>query len=120
MLLAATLSITLALFWYSIAVWAERIGGRLLLWHVILFWLGFVFDATGTLIMTLMSKDYVLNIHGLTGPVALGLMLFHAAWASLVLYRKNEKRIRNFHKFSLFVWLIWLIPYFTGMALHMF
>jgi uncharacterized repeat protein (TIGR03987 family) len=40
--------------------------------------------------------------------------LFHAIWATIVLARKNEKMILNFHKFSILVWAIWLIPMISG------
>lgn len=40
------------------------------------------------------------------------LMLIHFVWAMIVLLRKDEKAIQSFHKFSVIVWLIWLIPYF--------
>jgi len=43
-------------------------------------------------------------------------MLFHAIWATIVLAKKNEKMILKFHKYSLFVWIIWLIPMITGMV----
>jgi uncharacterized repeat protein (TIGR03987 family) len=42
-------------------------------------------------------------------------MLIHAVWATFVLVRKDEKAINNFHKFSVVVWFIWLIPYFSPM-----
>jgi len=29
--------------------------------------------------------------------------------------KKNESAIKNFHRFSLAVWVIWLIPYLIGM-----
>lgn len=48
--LSATL-ITLALLFYSIGVWAERIARYLKPWHVRMFWLGFVCDVLGTLAM---------------------------------------------------------------------
>jgi uncharacterized repeat protein (TIGR03987 family) len=51
--------------------------------------------------------------------LAIALMFVHAIWATFVLVRKNEKMIVSFHKFSIFVWLIWLIPYFSPMALGM-
>jgi hypothetical protein len=38
--------------------------------------------------------------------LAILLMLFHAIWAAIVLVKKNEKMIINFHKFSIFVWVI--------------
>jgi hypothetical protein len=31
------------------------------------------------------------------------------------LVKKDEKAIKNFHKFSLIVWFIWLIPYLSPM-----
>jgi len=36
-----------------------------------------------------------------------------------VLARKDERLIVNFHKFSVVVWLIWLIPYFNGFFVSM-
>ena len=42
-----------------------------------------------------------------------------AIWALLVLLQKNENAIQNFHKFSILVWLIWLIPYFSPMFFSM-
>jgi len=54
------------------------------------------------------------DIHSVTGIVAILLMLVHAIWASVVLVLKNEKAITNFHHFSVFVWVVWLVPYFTG------
>ena len=56
------------------------------------------------------------NIHGVTGVLAIVLMMGHAIWATVVLVTRQEKAIKNFHKFSLFVWLIWLIPFFSGMV----
>jgi uncharacterized repeat protein (TIGR03987 family) len=45
------------------------------------------------------------------------LMILHAIWATAVLIRKDERAIVNFHKFSLVVWAVWLITYFSGFAL---
>lgn len=118
MLQFAIVTITLSLFCYSTAVWAEKYSSRLKPWHVIFFWIGVVSDTTGTITMSLISKSYLFDIHGISGPVALLLMLFHAGWATIVIIKKNEKMIINFHKFSLLVWLIWLIPYITGIILH--
>ena len=46
-------------------------------------------------------------------------MLFHALWATWVLYKNDENKKATFHKFSIVVWTIWLIPYFIGMMLGM-
>jgi uncharacterized repeat protein (TIGR03987 family) len=46
-------------------------------------------------------------------------MFIHALWAYLVLRKNDEKAIKNFHKFSVVVWFIWLIPYFSPMFFAM-
>jgi len=55
------------------------------------------------------------TFHGLTGLIAVILMLFHAIWATIVLKKNNEKLILKFHKFSIVVWIIWLVPMISGM-----
>ena len=54
--------ITLALVFYTLGVWAERVARDLKRWHVVAFWTGF-------------------------------------------------------HRYSLVVWCVWLVPYFGGMYL---
>lgn len=106
--------ISSALVFYSIGVWSERLAGRLKSWHLIFFWTGLLFDTLGTGIMMEMAGGLTSNIHVLTGAVAILLMLIHAIWASIVLARKDESLILNFHKFSVGVWLVWLVPYSNG------
>lgn len=111
--------ITSALVFYSIGVWSERFAGQLKPWHLAFFWLGLVFDTWGTGMMMDMAGGLTFDIHGVTGVVAILLMLIHAVWATFVLIRKDEKMINNFHKFSVVVWLIWLVPYFSPMFFAM-
>lgn len=120
MILSSTL-ITLALVFYSLGVWAERIARYLKAWHVLAFWTGFAFDISGTLAMTKLSAGpfNLLAIHTLTGQIALWLMLAHAVWATYVVRKGSEKARTDFHLYSLIVWLIWLIPYFGGMIMGM-
>jgi uncharacterized repeat protein (TIGR03987 family) len=114
----STIAITLALVFYSIGVWSERFARILKPKHLAFFWAGFVFDTTGTTLMTTLvnttTKGNFLNLHALTGVLAIMFMLFHAIWGTLTLISGNEKRLRSFHKFSLVVWIIWLIPYCIG------
>lgn len=120
MLLYAVISINLALLFYTIGVWSEKKMGVLKRWHLIVFWLGFVFDTTGTTLMsTLASGGFRFNFHGVTGMLAIVLMLFHAVWATIVLVRNQEALKRNFHKLSIVVWSIWLIPFISGMLFAM-
>ena len=118
-LIISTVLITLALVFYSIGVWSERLAGRLKGWHLVFFWGGLVFDTAGTAIMFEMAGGIGFDIHGLTGLIAIILMVIHAVWATFVLISRNERAITNFHHFSVFVWAVWLIPYFTGFFVSM-
>ena len=114
MLLTAIITIVLAFIFYSYGVWGEKLKGRLTKKFLTLFWIGLFFDTTGTTFMSIISK-HPQPFHKITGLLAIILMLIHALWGSLVFIKNNESWIKNFHKFSLFVWLIWLIPFLSGM-----
>ncbi len=109
----ATVLITMALLLYTIGVWAERLAGQLKVWHLFFFWSGLVCDTIGTGLMFEYVGGLTTDVHGISGLIAIILMVVHASWASVVLWRKNEGLIANFHKFSVMVWAFWLIPYFT-------
>jgi len=113
-LVISMILITMALVFYSIGVWSERIAGKLKGWHLIFFWVGLAFDSTGTGMMFEIAGGIGTDVHSITGIMAILLMLVHAVWATIVLVRKDEKAIQKFHHFSVFVWAVWLIPYFTG------
>ena len=114
----ASVVITLALIFYSIGVWAERWSGRLKPWHLAFFWLGLVCDTWGTGMMFEWVGGMMYDVHGVSGLLAIALMLVHAVWASIVLARRDAHWIANFHKFSVIVWFIWLVPYFSPMFLR--
>lgn len=106
---------TIALLFYTVGVWAEKIKGRLKIWHLALFVCGLIFDTLGTGIMFRISEGISFSVHGIAGLVAISLMFIHAVWAFYTLLKKEEKRIVNFHRFSFFVWAVWLIPYLSPM-----
>lgn len=123
---AAVGAITAALVFYTIGVFWERRRGTLTGAHVVLFWLGFLCDTTGTLLMrqlaqigTVQKPAWELALHGITGTAAILLMLFHACWAVYVLVKGSDKLRANFHRFSIVVWAVWLVPYVLGMLLGM-
>lgn len=115
----SSIIITTALIFYSIGVWSERIQGRLKPWHLVFFILGLICDTWGTGMMMDYAGGLTFDVHGVTGLIAIVLMAIHAIWALVVLLRKDEKAIQNFHKFSVAVWFIWLIPYFSPMFFAM-
>lgn len=110
-----TIIISLALVFYSIGVWSERIQGRLKPWHLAFFFLGLICDTWGTGLMFDFVGGMMFDLHGITGLIAIILMAVHAFWALVVLLRKDENAIRNFHRFSVAVWVIWLVPYLSPM-----
>lgn len=125
MLVSAIVLITSALFLYTAGVWSERRAGRLRWGQVALFGAGLVFDATGTALMSLISAGSGstrpagvagdLNaVMAVTGTVALALMAVHVAWAVAVLIRNRETERLAFHRLSVAVWGLWLLPYITG------
>ncbi|MBU3160622.1 TIGR03987 family protein [Clostridium frigoris] len=121
MLICAIMSITLALILYTIGVWSEKKQGELKKWHLLVFYLGLVFDTLGTTLMSkIVNEGFQINFHGVTGLLAIILMLFHALWATIVLIKNDEKAKVNFHKFSIIVWIIWLIPFISGAIFGMF
>jgi uncharacterized repeat protein (TIGR03987 family) len=126
LLIPAIVAITLALVFYSTGVWAEHKGKELKQWHVNLFWIGLAFDTIGTTLMSIMARgdaestnQMITLVHGTSGAIAILLMAIHAVWATSVIRGKNQKKKLAFHKFSVVVWAIWLIPYIAGMVMGM-
>lgn len=120
MLFFAVLFITLALIFYTLGVFGEKLQKTLKPWHLAAFWAGFACDTSGTALMSRLAVGQrTISLHTVTGIVAILLMLIHAIWATVVLRRNNKDLMARFHKFSMIVWMIWLIPYFSGMFAHM-
>jgi uncharacterized repeat protein (TIGR03987 family) len=104
---------------YTIAVFSERKAGVLKPWHLALFWLGFLFDTTGTSLMADIAGGWKWDIHGVTGAAAIVLMLVHSVWATIALLMKQDKVLHQFHKFSIIVWGLWMFALVSGFALVM-
>lgn len=120
-LIVPTALMTAALALYSLGVWSERAVRDLRPWHVAAFWLGLACDGTATWMMEQLLKgprDW-LSIHGVTGLLAFALMALHAAWASWTVAKGTPEARSAFHRWSVAVWLLWLIPYVTGMVAGM-
>ena len=111
-LVAASAAITLALVFYTVGVFFERKSGSLRRSHLACFWCGLVFDTTGTALMTNMAaggQAAGFGIHGISGMLAIALMLVHATWATWVYVRGSGRARTAFHRFSTVVWLVWLV-----------
>lgn len=117
-LIVPSACMTLAFVLYTTGVWAERAVRDLRWWHLAAFWLGLTADGTGTWMMRLLvaAGQRSTLVHTITGTAAFLLMALHATWATIVYLRGNTKARAEFHRYSLIVWLVWLVPYFGGMA----
>lgn len=116
----STVLINLALVFYSIGVWSERVSRYLKPWHVAMFWTGLVFDIAGTVAMEMIRPGFDwMSMHTITGQLALWLMLGHAVWATRTIRAGDESALTRFHRYSLMVWAFWLVPYLGGAVLGM-
>ena len=107
-LILAIVFITSALIFYTIGVFGERKAKILKKKHVIIFWLGFIFDTLGTFTMSNIANSHTFEVKSAL-----------SSWATFVLYKDDEEKKKFFHKFSIVVWTIWLVPYFIGMFIGM-
>lgn len=123
-LIAAICVITSALVFYTIGVWGERLQKKLRFWHLVFFLLGLLADTIGTGLMEHIARLTHLHdeVHTVTGIIAILLMFIHAMWAIWTYTKGSEKAKEHFNRFSIVVWIIWLIPYcigvYLGMSLH--
>lgn len=122
-LIKAVMAITMALIFYSVGVWKEHKAKVLKPIHLLFFWLGFCMDSIGTgfmMSLTSTNEGFLESLHGVTGIAAIVLMFVHAIWATAILILKDKDGAKTFHKYSVAVWRIWLIPFVLGMLLGMF
>lgn len=120
-LVVPTLFMTLAFAAYTAGVWGERLARYLRPWHVAAFWVGLACDAAGTELMRQLriAGENPGIVHSITGVSAFLLMAGHAVWATWTLTRGSDESRRGFHRYSIVVWAVWLVPYVGGMVAGM-
>ena len=114
LLLAAVILFTIALILYTTSVWSERLQEELKTWHMVVFGLGVITDAIATWLTIEFVGAIVFTPHAIFGFVSLFLMALHFTWALVVYISDARSGRKQFHRFSLFVWSIWLVSYITG------
>jgi len=118
---------TLAFMFYSVGIWAEFFAKRLKPWHLGAFFLGVICDSVATWFMTRLVGGLLLNLHGVIGMLGLGLMIGHFLWAAAVLAwdarshhsAAAQRAITHFHRYSVAVWLVWMLAYLSGIYMGM-
>lgn len=126
MIIKLIIAITLALLFYSYAIINGKMGDELKVGHVIALWLGVVANVAGVMYMGAIEEisevgtsSTIMNVHGMLGGLATALMLGVSIAATVIYFGKNERRKTNFHRWSLYFWLFWLIPYIVGVIFGM-
>ncbi len=109
----------LALLSYSISIWGARKNKGPKLLHVVLAWLGLAFDTTGTLFMAAVAGGLSWSLHGITGYIAIFMMVVNAIWATIAYAKKQESITKSYLVASVIIYFVWLVSLFTGMGLAM-
>lgn len=106
--------IGVALLFYTVAIWTERMRGTLLKWMLIVFFLGFLSDLIGTSMMFFIAKEkFSFEVHSIAGYLALIIMFLHLIWAIMARLKIGKSEI-CFTKFSIYAWIVWMVAFFSG------
>ena len=114
LLLTAVILFSIALVLYTTSVWSEHLQRQLKTWHLSVFGLGVITDAVATWLTIEFVGAIVFTPHALFGFTSLILMALHFGWALFVFISARQTGTVRFHRFSLFVWAVWMVSYFTG------
>lgn len=119
LLLFSVIVTVLALGLYSAAVWWVWGAKKVTRWHLAFYWSGFACDLAGSIGMSIIAGGYKWNAHGVTGTLALGLMLINAIWVTMLYRSPDRDKFISYRKISLAIWGVWLASFLTGMMLSM-
>lgn len=109
---AAIVAVVLALVLYATSVFQEFSRKAVSSATLALFWWGFVFDLTGTALMSLMTEGFALDFHSVAGLVALALMGGKAVWSSVNYREGSGKRVPPVYTIA--SGLVWLAVFVAG------
>jgi uncharacterized repeat protein (TIGR03987 family) len=103
-----------AFFCYTASIWSGLLSGKLRRWHLVTLWVGLGCDVCGTGLMTVIAGGVLLTLHGLSGYLAIALMAVLAILATRLYRSGQEKGVAALHRWSLLVWVLWMIPLVNG------
>ena len=103
----------MALAFYTTAIFSSWASRRLARWMIVVFGLGLLADASGTIILCGIGSRWIWTLHSIAGLAALLIMTLHFVWAALA--AKNLGRwYALFHRCSIMAWSVWLLSFVTG------
>jgi uncharacterized repeat protein (TIGR03987 family) len=95
---------------FTVAVWAERLGGGLRAWHTVLLWLALVATALGIgLGHPAGETPLPTDLPGALRLVVLIVPFFHASWAAAVRRQQQEAMATAYRRLAVFVWAGWAV-----------
>ncbi len=111
--------INLAFLLYSVAIWTEQLRGGLSRRIISVFIFGFICDVLGTFGMIAQARSHhaPISIHGLSGEIALVIMLIHLLWA-LKSIRSGGQSAERFNCCSPYAWCVWMIAFLSGIPVY--
>ena len=118
MLIASIISVTLALFLYTIAVWREFYQKNVSRPILFVFWAGFFFDVLGTSFMSMISKGFEVHLHTVIGVAALVLMALFGLWLSYDYGNRPYHHSRQRRAFGIAAWSLWIVVFLMGALLR--
>ena len=111
--------IMLAALLYTVSIWSDKLSKTgLRLWMVVIFGTAFACDLIGTALMGQTAEAIKLNIHSISGYLALLIMSLHFFWAIMATLKQGKWKTK-FHQCSIFAWLFWLMPFGSGLLLNL-
>ncbi|MBT3180718.1 MAG: hypothetical protein HOB40_10045 [Candidatus Marinimicrobia bacterium] len=120
-ILVGTITITLSLVLYSIAIITILKNKKIRLKDVILLTVGIISEITAVICMAIGSTQPITTPHGLVGLAGLIIMILVVvmSWKLVLATKKDVKITNNYKKIVLSAYSIWIMAYISGVITGM-
>ena len=120
-ILVGTITITLSLVLYSIAIITILKNKKIRLKDVILLTVGIISEITAVICMAIGATQPITTPHGLVGLAGLIIMILVVvmSWKLVLATKKDVKITNNYKKIVLSAYSIWIMAYISGVITGM-
>jgi uncharacterized repeat protein (TIGR03987 family) len=115
-ILVAVIAVTIALILYSWTTWIELRSARVSRRSLAAVSAALTFDIIGTVLMTVNTPGFNLDVHTYIGFTALAVMIIKTGWFAVRYVRGATTLTRRNRIFVTAAWVLWVFVYFSGMA----
>ena len=121
LLIIGSITVTVALASYSIAVITEQVRKTISLTTLVFITSGIILDIAATAFMIAGSTNSPFTLHGFLGYSALAVMLTDSIliWKSYIENGINSKVGRALHLYSRYAFIWWILAFLTGAYIAM-